>query len=43
VRWRRAGQAIKLVNQLLVGVHTAPSPSGRAGAKLGADPRRSSI
>src|SRR5205085_3521856 len=35
-----AGQAIKLVNQLLVGVHTAAiAEAAVLGAKLGADPR----
>src|SRR6266446_4662600 len=35
-----AGQAVKLVNQLLVGVHTAAIAEAAVfGAKLGADPR----
>ncbi|HEY4729993.1 MAG TPA: NAD(P)-dependent oxidoreductase, partial [Myxococcales bacterium] len=35
-----AGQAVKLVNQLLVGVHTAAiAEAAVLGAKLGADPR----
>jgi 3-hydroxyisobutyrate dehydrogenase-like beta-hydroxyacid dehydrogenase len=35
-----AGQAVKLVNQLLVGVHTAAiSEAAVLGAKLGADPK----
>jgi len=38
VRWRRRRPAIKLVNQLLVGVHTAPSAERPCwGRTLGAD------